>query len=81
MSSIALHHAWWGFDYIPESVYQWVCIDYFDLIHLDTFSLIEVNHMVTELGYDGIMFYHYLVPEMTVDDGLRMLRVIMTAGR
>ncbi|KAJ0685047.1 hypothetical protein HanOQP8_Chr11g0400311 [Helianthus annuus] len=50
-------------------------IDHVDMVDSDAFSVIELNHMITELGYpkEQIMFYHFLVPETQISDGLRPL--------
>lgn len=69
--SIVVHHGG-AFVYIPERCIVWEILTILTSF-TQTFSVIEVNLMVTELGYNGIMIYNYLVPEMTVDDGLRML--------
>nr|XP_043630220.1 glutamic acid-rich protein-like [Erigeron canadensis] len=48
-------------------------IQAFDFIEHDIFSMHDMNDMITELGYDGIMYYHFLLPEKDLDVGLRPL--------
>ncbi|KAD4178612.1 hypothetical protein E3N88_27203 [Mikania micrantha] len=48
-------------------------VDYVDMIDTDTFSLIELKTMLQEIGYpkEEIMFYHFLIPDMEINFGLR----------
>ncbi|GJX26570.1 ribonuclease H-like domain-containing protein [Tanacetum coccineum] len=48
-------------------------VDIFDMVDIDLFSVIALNRMVLQLGYTGEfepLFYNYLRPLSTLDEGL-----------
>nr|XP_043639194.1 histone chaperone ASF1-like [Erigeron canadensis] len=49
-------------------------VDSFDFIDVEEFCLNDMNEIIREIGYKhGLCYYHYLVPENNLDDGLRAL--------
>nr|GEW09831.1 transposase, MuDR, MULE transposase domain protein [Tanacetum cinerariifolium] len=53
-----------------ENVYQW---SIFDMVNIDLFTVVALNMMVIQLGHTGEsepLFYHYLRPLPSLDEGL-----------
>ncbi|GJY89482.1 retrovirus-related pol polyprotein from transposon TNT 1-94 [Tanacetum coccineum] len=51
-------------------------VDIFDMIDIDLFSVVALNMMVVQLSYTGkleLLFYNYLRPLTTLDEGLYAL--------
>nr|GEX51491.1 hypothetical protein [Tanacetum cinerariifolium] len=51
-------------------------VDIFDMVDIDLFTVIALNMMVLKLGYTGkseLMFYNYLKPLTSLDEGLYAL--------
>ena len=57
----------------PDREYVGGAEDIFDRVDIDVFSVFDLDQMVLQLGYTGKnepLFYHYLSPMSTLDDGL-----------
>ncbi|GJR51675.1 hypothetical protein Tco_1402196 [Tanacetum coccineum] len=51
-------------------------VDIFNMVDIDLFTVVALNMMVVELGYTGEskpMFYNYLIPLTSLDEGLYAL--------
>jgi hypothetical protein len=50
-------------------------VNFVDMIDSDEFSVHEVNSMIEVIGYTGneVIYYHYKVPDLELDYGLRAL--------
>ncbi|GKE45438.1 hypothetical protein Tco_1472722, partial [Tanacetum coccineum] len=51
-------------------------VDIFDMVDIDLFTVVALNMMVLKLGYTGEsepMFYNYLRPLTSLDEGLYAL--------
>ncbi|GJV58885.1 hypothetical protein Tco_1464985 [Tanacetum coccineum] len=52
------------------------CVDIFDMVDIDLFTVVALNMMVLKLGYTGKskpMFYNYLIPLTSLDEWLYAL--------
>ncbi|GJU56594.1 hypothetical protein Tco_1230308 [Tanacetum coccineum] len=70
--SIRIHHGG-SFRRYPGRRYVDGHVDIFDMVDIDLFSVIALNRMVLQLGYTGEfepLFYNYLRPLSTLDEGL-----------
>ncbi|GKB41729.1 hypothetical protein Tco_0886671 [Tanacetum coccineum] len=75
MFSIRIHHGG-SFRRYPCRKYVDSHVYIFDMVDIDLFSVIALNMMVLQLGYTGEfepMFYNYLRPLSTLDEGLYAL--------
>ncbi|GJV54963.1 hypothetical protein Tco_1455968 [Tanacetum coccineum] len=75
MFSIRIHHGG-NFQRYPGRMYVSGHIDIFDMVDIDLFTVIALNMMVLKLGYTGEsepMFYNYLRPLTSLDEGLYAL--------
>ncbi|PWA46422.1 hypothetical protein CTI12_AA509030 [Artemisia annua] len=59
----------------PDRMYEGGYFGFVDIVDVDEFSVHEMDAMVEELGNDGhsIMFYHFLIPSESLDNGLQPL--------
>jgi hypothetical protein len=59
----------------PDRTYEGGYSGFVDIVDVDEFSVHEMDAMVEELGNDGhsIMFYHFLIPSESLDNGLQPL--------
>ncbi|GKE20185.1 hypothetical protein Tco_1431697 [Tanacetum coccineum] len=51
-------------------------VDIFDMVDIDLFTVVALNMMVVQLGYTGKsepLFYNYLIPLASLDEGLYTL--------
>ena len=69
-----VHHGGY-FSKAPGREYIKGKINYFDLVDCDDLSVLEVDNMMLELGYDGeeAMYYHFMKPKTDLDFGLEPL--------
>ncbi|PWA63816.1 hypothetical protein CTI12_AA349710 [Artemisia annua] len=70
--TIRIHHGG-AFLRFPDREYVGGAEDIFDRVDIDVFSVFDLDQMVLQLGYTGKnepLFYHYLSPMSTLDDGL-----------
>ncbi|GJR90811.1 hypothetical protein Tco_0214822 [Tanacetum coccineum] len=75
MFSIRIHHGERFRRYLGR-MYVDGHVDIFDMIDIDLFSVVALNMMVVQLGYTGKLeplFYNYLRPVTTLDEGLYAL--------
>ncbi|GJW47535.1 heat stress transcription factor B-4-like protein [Tanacetum coccineum] len=75
MFSIRIHHGG-KFQRYPGRMYVSGRVDIFDMVDIDLFTVVALNMMVLELGYTGKfepMFYNYLKPLTSLDEGLYAL--------
>ncbi|GJX84880.1 retrovirus-related pol polyprotein from transposon TNT 1-94, partial [Tanacetum coccineum] len=73
--SIRIHHGG-RFHKYPGRRYVDGHVDIFDMVDIDLFTIIALNRMVLQLGYTGEfepLFYNYLRPLSTLDEGLYAL--------
>ncbi|GKD03639.1 hypothetical protein Tco_1178613 [Tanacetum coccineum] len=72
--SIKLHHDG-KFTPSPKRRYVGGKLNYVDKIDMDPFNVDELHMFVKDLGYDPkqLMFYHYKLPDKSLDYGLRPL--------
>ena len=50
-------------------------VDYFDLCDGDRMSVLEINEMVKECGYNkDVILYYYLDPRSDINNGLKELQ-------
>ncbi|GJX75681.1 hypothetical protein Tco_0322492 [Tanacetum coccineum] len=60
----------------PGRMYVSGCVDIFDMVDIDLFTVVALNIMVLKLGYTSKskpMFYNYLRPLTSLDEGLYAL--------
>ncbi|PWA58539.1 polyamine oxidase 1 [Artemisia annua] len=59
----------------PDRTYEGGYSGFVDIVDVDEFSVHEMDAMVEELVNDGhsIMFYHFLIPSESLDNGLQPL--------
>ncbi|GKC96500.1 hypothetical protein Tco_1161942 [Tanacetum coccineum] len=75
MFSIQIHHGGKSQRY-PGRIYVSGRVDIFDMVNIDLFIVVALNMMVLKLGYTGKsepMFYNYLKPLTSLDEGLYAL--------
>ncbi|GJS07303.1 hypothetical protein Tco_0364099, partial [Tanacetum coccineum] len=75
MFSIRIHHGG-NFQRYPGRMYVSGRVDIFDMVDIDLFTVVALNMMVLKLGYTGEsepMFYNYLRPLTSLDEGLYAL--------
>ncbi|GJY55931.1 ribonuclease H-like domain-containing protein [Tanacetum coccineum] len=75
MFSIRIHHGG-KFQSYPGRMYVSGRVDIFDMVDIDLFTVVALNMMVLKLGYTGKsepMFYNYLRPLTSLDEGLYAL--------
>ncbi|GKA84647.1 heat stress transcription factor B-4-like protein [Tanacetum coccineum] len=75
MFSIRIHHGE-NFLRYPGRMYVSGRVDIFDMVDIDLFIVVALNMMVLKLGYTGEsepMFYNYLRPLTSLDEGLYAL--------
>ncbi|GKD93493.1 heat stress transcription factor B-4-like protein, partial [Tanacetum coccineum] len=75
MFSIRIHHGG-KFQRYPGRMYVSGRVDIFDMVDIDLFTVVALNMMVLKLGYTGEsepMFYNYLRPLTSLDEGLYAL--------
>nr|GEW51542.1 hypothetical protein [Tanacetum cinerariifolium]GEW93216.1 hypothetical protein [Tanacetum cinerariifolium] len=75
MLSIRIHHGG-KFQRYPGRIYVSGRVDIFDRVAIDLFTVVALNMMVLKLGYTGElepMFYNYLRPFTSLDEGLYAL--------
>ncbi|GJW73940.1 PAZ domain-containing protein [Tanacetum coccineum] len=75
MFSIRIHHGG-KFQRYPGRMYVSGRVDIFDMVDIDLFTVVALNMMVLKLGYTGeseLMFYNYLRPLTSLDEGLYVL--------
>ncbi|GKD22777.1 hypothetical protein Tco_1224480 [Tanacetum coccineum] len=75
MFSIRIHHGG-KFQRYPGRMYVSGRVDIFDMVDIDLFTVVALNMMVLKLGYTGKsepMFYNYLRPLTSLDEGLYAL--------
>ena len=74
MFSIKVHYGG-KFTDRPDRTYEGGYCGFVDIVDVDEFSVHEMDAMVEELGNDGhsIMFYHFLIPSESLDNGLQPL--------
>nr|GEV81799.1 hypothetical protein [Tanacetum cinerariifolium] len=75
MFSIRIHHGE-NFQRYPGRMYVSGPVDIFDMVDIDLFTVVALNMMVLKLGYTGeseLMFYNYLKPLTSLDEGLYAL--------
>ncbi|GKD52715.1 hypothetical protein Tco_1281691, partial [Tanacetum coccineum] len=75
MFSIRIHHGG-KFRRYPSRVYVSGHQDIFDIVNIDMFTIVALNMMVVKLGYTGEsepLFYNYLRPLTSLDEGLYAL--------
>ncbi|GJT01185.1 hypothetical protein Tco_0822354 [Tanacetum coccineum] len=75
MFSIRIHHGG-KFQRYPGRMYVSGRVDIFDMVDIDLFTVVALNMMVLKLGYTGKsepMFYNYLKPLTSLDEGLYAL--------
>ena len=74
MFSIKVHYGG-KFTDRPDRTYEGGYYGFVDIVDVDEFSVHEMDAMVEELGNDGhsIMFYHFLIPSESLDNGLQPL--------
>nr|GEV16086.1 hypothetical protein [Tanacetum cinerariifolium] len=75
MLSIRIHHGG-KFQRYPGRIYVSGRFDIFDMVAIDLFTVVALNMMVLKLGYTGEsepMFYNYLRPFTSLDEGLDAL--------
>ncbi|GKB12769.1 hypothetical protein Tco_0846692, partial [Tanacetum coccineum] len=75
MFSIRIHHGG-KFQRYPGRMYISGRVDIFDMVDIDLFTVVALNMMVLKLGYTGEfepMFYNYLRPLTSLDEGLYAL--------
>ncbi|GJW09922.1 hypothetical protein Tco_1575749 [Tanacetum coccineum] len=75
MFSIWIHHGG-KFQRYPGRMYVSGHVDIFDMVDIDLFTVVALNMMVLKLGYTGEsepMFYNYLRPLTSLDEGLYAL--------
>ncbi|GKA26227.1 ribonuclease H-like domain-containing protein [Tanacetum coccineum] len=75
MFSIRIHHGG-SFRRYPGRRYVDGHVNIFDIVDIDLFSVIALNRMVLQLGYTcefEPLFYNYLRPVSTLDEGLYAL--------
>ncbi|GKC02822.1 hypothetical protein Tco_0994432 [Tanacetum coccineum] len=75
MFSIRIHHDG-KFQRYPGRMYVSGRVDIFDMVDIDLFTVVALNTMVLKLGYtckSEPMFYNYLRPLTSLDEGLYAL--------
>nr|GEX75220.1 hypothetical protein [Tanacetum cinerariifolium] len=75
MFSIQIHHGG-KFQSYPSRMYVSGRVDIFDMVGIDLFAVVALNMMVLKKGYTGKsepMFYNYLRPLTSLDEGLYAL--------
>ncbi|GJY05512.1 hypothetical protein Tco_0371452 [Tanacetum coccineum] len=75
MFSIRIHHGV-KFQRYPGRMYVSGRVDIFDMVDIDLFTVVALNMMVLKLGYTSNsepMFYNYLKPLTSLDEGLYAL--------
>ncbi|GJY98521.1 hypothetical protein Tco_0515431 [Tanacetum coccineum] len=75
MFSIRIHRGG-KFQRYPGRMYVSSCVDIFDMVDIDLFTVVALNMMVLKLGYTGKskpMFYNYLIPLTSLDEWLYAL--------
>ncbi|GJU36434.1 hypothetical protein Tco_1184788 [Tanacetum coccineum] len=75
MFSIRIHHGG-KFQRYPGLMYVSGHVDIFDMSDIDLFTVVALNMMVLKVGYTGKskpMFYNYLRPLTSLDEGLYAL--------
>nr|GEW99632.1 hypothetical protein [Tanacetum cinerariifolium] len=75
MFSIRTHHGG-KFKRYPGRMYVSGRVDIFDMVDIDLFTVVALNMMVLKLGYTGKsepIFYNYLKPLTSLDEGLYAL--------
>ncbi|GJS31535.1 reverse transcriptase domain-containing protein [Tanacetum coccineum] len=75
MFSIRIHHDG-RFRRYPGRMYVNDHVDIFDMVDIDIFTVVALNMMVIKLGYTGEsepLFYNYLRPLTSLDEGLYAL--------
>ncbi|GJV00245.1 hypothetical protein Tco_1329515 [Tanacetum coccineum] len=75
MFSIRIHHGG-KFQRYPGRMYVNGHVDIFDMVDIDLFTVVALNMMVVQLGYTGEsepLFYNYLRPLTSLDEGLYAL--------
>ncbi|GKC84923.1 hypothetical protein Tco_1140640 [Tanacetum coccineum] len=75
MFSIRIHHGE-KFRKYPGRMYVNGHVDIFDMIDIDLFTIVTLNMMVVQIGYIGeseLLFYNYLRPLTSIDEGLYAL--------
>ncbi|GJT85844.1 hypothetical protein Tco_1067561 [Tanacetum coccineum] len=75
MFSIRIHHGG-KFRRYPGRMYVNGHVDIFDMVDIDLFTVVGLNMMVVQLGYTGeseLLFYNYLRPLTSLDEGLYSL--------
>ncbi|GJT87633.1 heat stress transcription factor B-4-like protein [Tanacetum coccineum] len=75
MFLIRIHHGG-KFQRYPGRMYVSGRVDIFDMVDIDLFTVVALNMMVLKLGYIGEsepMFYNYLRPLTSLDEGLYAL--------
>ncbi|GJX63022.1 hypothetical protein Tco_0295922 [Tanacetum coccineum] len=75
MFSIRIHQSG-KFQRYPGRMYVSGRVDIFDMVDIDLFTVVALNMMVLKLGYTGKsepMFYNYLRPLTSLDEGLYAL--------
>ncbi|KAK9053275.1 hypothetical protein SSX86_029908 [Deinandra increscens subsp. villosa] len=76
--SIKLHHGGL-FKGFPGCVYAKGSTDFVDLVDIDKFSVHEMDIIMGRLEYskDEVRYYHYLVPNANLGDGIRPLGTVL----
>ncbi|GJU90739.1 hypothetical protein Tco_1303162, partial [Tanacetum coccineum] len=72
---VGIHHGG-KFQRYPGRMYVSGRVDIFDMVDIDLFTVVSLNMMVLKLGYTGKsepMFYNYLRPLTSLDEGLYAL--------
>ncbi|GJX83932.1 hypothetical protein Tco_0333413 [Tanacetum coccineum] len=75
MFSVRIHHGG-KFQRYPGRMYVSGHVDIFDMVDIDLFTVVALNLIVLKLGYTGKsepMFYNYLRPLTSLDEGLYAL--------
>ncbi|GJU82755.1 hypothetical protein Tco_1285120 [Tanacetum coccineum] len=72
--SIKIHHGGY-FTNPPNKQYKKGTFNYFYLVDVDLFSVIDLIDMLCQLDYErkDIMHYHYKIPKNNLDHGLQAL--------
>nr|GEX77424.1 hypothetical protein [Tanacetum cinerariifolium] len=74
--TLEIHHGGW-FTQTPSRSYIGGHVSSVNVVDIDEFCLYDLNNMVVKLGYgvEDLMCYHFLIPSLNLDYGLRSLNV------